>query len=132
MKRLIAVGCTAALGLVLGSPPLALAQSGQFDRFYCQLDLASANITTPTGVDALQTTTDSKKVCSSGGPENIVLECRKLIDGWTGGTVRKRGIPCQVNGKQCGLDGFLDVPFTSSLQISSTGRALLRCHFRPR
>jgi len=129
----IAMGLIAALGLILGSVLPASAQSSrQFEGFYCQLDLASANIARPPGVAALQTTTDSRKVCTGDiTTENILLECRKRIANWPRTTVTRRGIPCMVNAAPCGIAGFLDDPFTSSLDINSTGRALLKCQFTP-
>jgi hypothetical protein len=135
MKRLIAAGLTAALATVLGGVPPASAQSGQFAGFYCQLDLEdleSAGVVLPPGVDPLQTTTDSKKVCSGGPrPRNILLECRAQIDNWPRKNVKVSGVPCMVNAAPCGIDDFLENPFTSSLHINPTGKALLKCHFKP-
>ena len=128
MNRFLLTRLVVLLAFGLGAALPASAQ--QFNGFYCQLDIEEAG-EVPEGVEGLQTTTDSKKVCTGGRVPNILLECRKQIDGWTGGAFEAVGIPCQVNGKQCGLEGFFDEPLESSLEINPRGRALLKCQFQP-
>lgn len=131
MKKLIAVGLTAALALILGAALPASAALTKFQGFYCQIDLADAGIMRP-NVEPLQTTTDSVKVCTGDRFRTITLGCTKRIEGWSGGAVAKSRIRCEVNGAQCGEEGFLNNPRLSTLAISRTGLAVLVCHFRPR
>jgi hypothetical protein len=130
MKRQNAVALAGALVMALGGALPAWAQSGEFDGFYCQMDLASAGIV-EANVAPLQTTTDSRKVCSGGSPpNNIHLECRDQVENWPRKNVKKN-VSCQVYATPCGIDGFLDVPHTATLHINPTGKALLKCHFKP-
>ena len=85
----------------------------------------------PEGVEALQTTTNSKKVCTGGSVPNIQLECRKRIDDWTGGNVEADWHPMPGQWGAMRPRRFLDDPMKLDLEINRTGRALLKCQFQP-
>jgi hypothetical protein len=131
MKPMIAMRLLAPLAFVLGAAVPAWAQepSTTFTGWLCEIDLSG--IDPPPGVPASVFTFDATKHCP-GNPqsESITIECLATIPGWSGGASTNQDVPCQINGDQCGVPGFVGAG-DSSLNINSQGKARLFCKSNP-
>jgi hypothetical protein len=131
MKPMIAARLLGPLALVLGTAVPAWAQDAatDFTGWLCEIDLSG--ISRPPGVPTSVFTFNTRKHCPANPPsESITIECLATIPGWKGPSSTTSGVPCQINGDQCGAQGFFQAVDTS-LNINSKGAARLFCKFAP-
>ena len=97
--------------------------SPDFVGFFCRLDLAE------NGLGAAPVDTNATaKFCDVGHAGGIRIVCDASVPGWSGGAV-SRSVPCQIDGRQCGVSQA-SLPATSSLlTISAAGLANLTCDY---
>jgi hypothetical protein len=116
---------------VLGAavPAWAAGPATDLTGWLCEIDLSAIN--RPPGTPASVFTFDTRKHCPANPPsESVTIECKANIPGWTGPSSTNSNVPCQINGDQCGVDGFFTA-VGSSLNINSDGSARLFCKFAP-
>jgi hypothetical protein len=130
MKSKMAMRFLGPLVLVLAVAASAGAAEPATEKlgFLCELDLTGIK-NKPNGIPMSVFTLDSRKHCPSGNPapnRGITIECLAKIPGWpTGKSSNNKNYPCQFNGDQCGVPGFITTAGT--LNIDSSGNARLFC-----
>jgi len=127
-KMALKVLGTLVLVLAVAAPAGAQESALEKSGFLCELDLAGIK-NKPNGIPQSVFTLDSRKHCPSGRPgpnRGITIECLAKIPGWsTGKASNNKNYPCQFNGDQCGVPGFIKT--TGTLNIDSSGNARLFC-----
>lgn len=94
-----------------------------FVGFFCRIDLAENNV----GVPAVDTDVTAK-FCNVAPGGGIRIVCDSSIAGWTGGSITRTPVACQIDGRQCGAAAAL--PATSSqLTVSAAGAVNLTCTY---
>lgn len=139
MNRKIALIRLMALALVLGAGPVAYGQSAakKFFGWLCEIDLPPFSAGPDT--TSIYTTNSTLHCINNAPPEQMSISCTGTVSpltlaqlGITKGTKKFNGIPCEINGIECGVLGDPLIATTSSLRIKSqNGQADLDCKFKP-
>jgi hypothetical protein len=123
--------------LVLGAalPAWAQAPAGSVENFGCRTDLRNIN-GVPAGFRELWVVFDTEKHCPNPTSNpSIQMTCEgDLGPGWPSNvSINVKGTPCQIDGRQCGIDQVFDAGNTQLkvdpvvINGQTFGHVSLRC-----
>jgi hypothetical protein len=120
MKPMIAIRLLGPLTVVLGAALPAWAQTTDFTKWLCEIDLS--DLGRPS-----EFTIDTKKHCPGNDPtQSVTIECNATIANFTGPASTMK-VPCSISGDQCGFPDTFFLDTQASRNINSAGEVRLFC-----